>query len=232
MIERFFPFHSLQLHSNPFRALTDEEWMRVAVLRDDVRMIVDQPQSVQILGAMGSGKTTTLLGLVAVLRERGFRVAYEYVPHGQRHFTTDTTHLAVFLLDEVQRLGWWERRRLLRLGQHGVRLIMGSHADLMGPCTRAHVPLTTISLDQINHTQLATILHRRIAWAAVDQPPNIIFAPDAIDFLWSMFGVQLRAMEHFLYDVFQRLEQPGVLTAAQLETIAQSWQLSRAPHGR
>lgn len=232
MIHRFFPFHALGLHANPFRALTDDEWARVAVLRPDVRSALDQIAHVQVLGAMGSGKTTTLLGLAAACRGRGLRVAYEYLPEGQRRFTTDPAHLDVFLLDEVQRLSWWQRWRLLRVARHGTRLILGSHADFRQPFARAKLPLITIRLDQILLDQLETILQRRIALAALNDPPSITFAPDAISYVWSTFGVRLRAMDHFLYEVFQRLDRPGMITAAQLQSIAAILRSTEAPNRR
>lgn len=232
MIHRFFPFHALGLRANPFRALTDDEWTQVAVLRPDVRSALDQTAHVQVLGAMGSGKTTTLMGLAAACRQRGLRVAYQYLPAGQRRFTADLDDLDVLLLDEVQRLSWRERRRLMRIAHGGTRLILGSHADLIRVFNRARLPLITIRLDQITPDQLQTILHRRIALAALNDPPSITFAPDAIAYLWTTFGVHLRAMDHFLYEVFQRLDQPGAITAARLATIAELIRSPDAPHRR
>jgi len=38
-----------------------------------------------------------------------------------------------------------------------------------------------------------------------------------VQYLETTFGDNLRAVERFLYEVFQRLEAPGVLTAGQLQ---------------
>jgi hypothetical protein len=63
----------------------------------------------QVLGQMGRGKTTTLLGLGKRFRLQGLRADYEYLPAGRDAFTTPLASLDVFLLDEVQRLRLDER---------------------------------------------------------------------------------------------------------------------------
>src|SRR4051812_44035267 len=102
MSSRYFPFHAIGLRCNPFRALVDEEWAEVAVLPELMRaVLVGGFVHLQILGAIGHGKTTTLLGLLAHFTRAERRVDYEYLPDGQRHFRADIDNLDVFLLDEA-----------------------------------------------------------------------------------------------------------------------------------
>src|SRR5207248_5460657 len=123
----YFPFHALGYRSNPFRALSDEEWADIVVLPEAVLAVAAGPNHLQILGELGHGKTSALLGLAQQLRRAGRRVAYEYLPIGHYVFTSQLTGLDVFLLDEVQRLRTAERRRLLAAAKGGLRLMLGSH---------------------------------------------------------------------------------------------------------
>src|SRR5712692_10403753 len=130
MRDPYFPFHALGFRSNPFRALTDEEWAAIVVLPEAILQAAASGGHLQVLGEMGRGKTSTLLGLAEHFRHGGRFVEYEYLPIGQDMFKSPLAGLQVFLLDEVQRLRPDERRRLLAAARGGLRLILGSHDDL------------------------------------------------------------------------------------------------------
>jgi hypothetical protein len=175
----------------------------------------------QILGELGHGKTSTLLGLAQQFRRAWCRVAYEYLPIGHDSFTSMLSSLDVFLLDEVQRLRPDERGRLLAAATAGLWLVVGSHEDLDPLFTGASLPLSTVRLDKAAPNHLAALLARRLAAAALPNSPlSVTFDPGALDYLEATFGSNLRAMEHFLYEVFQRLDAPGVLTAEALREMA------------
>jgi hypothetical protein len=141
MRDSYFPFHALGYRSNPFRALTDEEWADIVVLPGVVIEAASGAGHLQILGELGHGKTSTLLGLAQQFRRSGLSVAYEYLPIGHDSFTSTLTSLDVFLLDEVQRLRPNERRRLLAATASGLRLVVGSHEDLTPLFNRADPPI-------------------------------------------------------------------------------------------
>src|SRR5262249_26539331 len=111
----YFPFHALGFRSNPFRALTDEEWAEIVVLPPELAAAAAEAEArgghLQILGDRGRGKTSALLGLAAAQRQAGKRAAYEYLPEGRDSFRTALAGLDVFLLDEAQRLNGAEQRR-------------------------------------------------------------------------------------------------------------------------
>jgi len=221
MRDPYFPFHALGYRSNPFRALTDEEWADIVVLPDAIVTAAAYGGHLQVLGELGHGKTSTLLGLAQQFRRAGRRVVYEYLPIGQDTFTASLTGLDVFLLYEIQRLRPNERRRLLAAAQVGLRLILGSHEDLTPMFKGAGLSLATVRLHQTAPGQLAALLARRLAAAALpNSPHSVSFDPSAVAYLEGKFGGNLRAMEHFLYEVFQSLEAPGVLTAERLKAMA------------
>jgi len=221
MRDPYFPFHALGYRSNPFRALTDEEWAEIVVLPDAIVAAAAHGGHLQVLGELGHGKTSALLGLAQQFRRAGRRVIYEYLPIVQDTFTASVIGLDVFLLDEVQRLRPNERLRLVAAGQAGLRLILGSHEDLTPLFQGAGLSLATVRLDQTAPGQLAALLARRLAAAALPNSPNgVAFDASAVAYLEDKFAGNLRAMEHFLYEVFQRLEAPGVLTAERLKAMA------------
>lgn len=222
-----FPFHALGLRGNPFRALTDAEWADVAVLRESFVAALDSDSHVQILGPAGSGKTTALLGMAERLTRDGRRVAYEYLPEGRHRFRTPLADLDVFALDEAQRLDQWQRWRLLRLLRRrgrSLRLLLATHEDLTPLFARHHLPLRTTHADRITAADLAAILERRLRYFALGAESPIAFAPAAVCWLHRSFGSDLRQLTYMLYEVFQRLTAPGVITATDLERLSRQLQ--------
>jgi len=214
----YFPFHALGFRSNPFRALSDDEWADVVVLPEAVSQAAALGGHLQVLGRLGRGKTSTLLGLAAQLRRAGQRAAYEYLAVGCDVFTTAPAGLDVFLLDEAQRLRHRERGRLLAAAGAGPRLILGSHEDLAPQFENSRLPLATVRLGAPDATHLAAILARRLDYFALEPgQPAVTFDASATDLLQARFGGNLRAIEHFLYEVFQALEAPLVLTEQNLK---------------
>lgn len=217
----YFPFHALNLRSNPFRALTDDEWADIVVLPPALAAADLTGRHLQVLGELGRGKTSALLGLAARHRLAGRRVAYEYLPEGQRRFHTPLTSLQVFALDEAQRLTPRERARLWRAAQSGLRLLLGSHEDLSPAFAAHHLSFDTVTLDPPDAAHLARLLIRRVQYFTLDPSrPAVTLAPDAVAALHTRFGSNRRAIERCLYEVFQQLEVIGEITAAQVEAAA------------
>lgn len=223
MSDRYFPFHALGFQCNPFRALTPEEREEIALLSEPVRALLARDEAIQILGPMGSGKTTTLRGLAARLREQGKSVVYEYLPEGQRRFTTETGALRAFCLDEAQRLIGRERRRLLAPARRdGLRLLLASHEDMSALFARQGLPLLTVRLDTGDEAHFYAALQRRLDYFALPDTPRASLTPDALRRLRAQFGVNLRAAEYLLYEVFQNLRLPEAITAEHFRARTES----------
>ncbi len=222
----YFPFHALGFKSNPFRALADDEWAEVAVLPDAVLSILASGFAhLQVLGEMGHGKTTILLGLAARFRREGKRVTYEYLPEGQCEFHTGLDGLDVFLLDEAQRLTVNERGRLTSTAQlagGGLHLVLGSHDDVTPLFASRGLLLATVHLDDADSiSHLSAVLARRLDYFALAQEsPGATLTLDAVHYLHETFGGNLRAAQYFLYEVFQRLKHQGAITAEHLRVEA------------
>ena len=217
----YFPFHALGLQCNPFRALTDAEWGDLALLPDEL-LAIDPAWHVQILGERGHGKTSLLMGLAARSRRQGVACAYEYLAAGEDRYQTPLAGLALFLLDEAQRLNRRERGRLLAellTPRPAPRLIFTSHADLTARFAGRRLNLATLRLAASSADHLRAVVERRLAYFALPGGPGITLAPDALAYLHRQFGGDLRAAEHLLYEACQRLSGPGEITAGQLAAL-------------
>lgn len=219
--EPFF-FHSLGFSRNPFGSLTNEEWADIAVLPEVItKAFADDSSHLQFLGEKGQGKTTALLKLTSEFKKRAQKVVYESLRCGQQHFETAIDDLDVFVLDEAQRLSWWQRRHLLKMVRQNesCRLILSSHQDLRYWFAYYRLPLITIQLENhLTYQHWRTLLARRLAYFALPNADYVTLAPDAVRYLYETFGHDLRAGEWFLYEVWQRLENVEVLGAEKLSS--------------
>lgn len=216
MPNRFFPFHALGFRCNPFRVLTDDEWAQIAVLPDSINLLFQKGFAhLQILGERGYGKTTILLALATKFRASGKNVEYEYIPEGQSHFKTNYDALDVFVLDEAQRLTSSERERLVRIANR-TQLVFASHEDLAPLFASHHLALASVQIENSEEEHLRTILSRRLDYFRLNEERGIEFSLDAISYLSDTFGGNLRAMEQFLYEVFQCLDHVEIITAERL----------------
>jgi hypothetical protein len=249
----FFHFPHIGYSRNPFGALTDEEWTAIAVLPPAIeRILADGFAHLQLLGPMGIGKSTTLLALQAWFQnqnlqrkgaktQRGLKeksasseanrvrqsavekVVYEYLPEGQRHFVTDTSGLDTFLLDEAQRLNWWQQRKLMKMADH-LQLIISSHEDLAPLFAKKGLCLTSVDLSgEMDVGWITAVLHKRLSYFAIPNQPHATLTPDAITYLAQTFGQNLRQMEYFLYEVWQQLEGVEPVDVQFLQRIEGNW---------
>lgn len=219
----YFSFHRLGYRRNPFGALTPAEWADVAVPAPAAAALARGRGHGQILGPAGSGKTSSLIWLQAYFAGQGERAVYEYIPEGQDWFVTDVADVAVFLLDEAQRLHGRQRRRLRRLVADGrFRLFMGAHEDMARFFGAAGVDLATVQLaEMLTLRQHEAIWARRLAYFALPGVARVTLGATAVQYLFTTFGADLRAAEYFLYEVWQRQTAVGSLSGAQLAQIRQ-----------
>ncbi|MCB9435650.1 MAG: hypothetical protein H6673_01490 [Anaerolineales bacterium] len=222
-----FPFYAIGFRANPFQVLTDEEWVEVAVIPSSLQKMIGQTTGhIQLVGAMGHGKSTTLLAARVRMVASGQAVELEYIPRGQHRLTTRLEDVSALILDEAQRLWPWEWWRLLRWAKKPEhRLIFSSHVDMRLAFQLIRLKLTTCPLDY--SVCLAEILQHRLAYFALEDPPPITLAPDAIAYLEDSYGANLRAIQYFLYEVFQRFPSCGALTADGLCAVANDLQATK-----
>lgn len=217
MTRPYFSFHALGYRRNPFGALTAEEWAAVAVPPPALVGVLENSRShLQMLGPMGSGKTTALRWLTAEAANRGVSARYEYLAEGERRYASDLAGVEMFLLDEAQRLSWRERRRLV--GENGrLRLILSSHEDLAPLFRRRSLPLQTVRLaDGLTLDHYRAIWQKRLDYFALPGRERVRLGETAVAYLYQTFGQNLREAEYFLYEVWQRQTEVGEVTGEAL----------------
>lgn len=195
------PFAKLNLIRNPFGELTRHERAALAVVdaREWVAALSRPNVALQFLGPCGHGKTTHLLALA-----QAFPAAvYVYLPPaGPQPVIPRTRPL---FIDEAQRLGWWQRRRVLAAGGP---LVLGTHNDLRPALERAGMQVQTVDVAEgTTPERLMEIANRRVEASRLDEGPvPRIDLPQAIELL-RKYGCDIRRIEEDLYLHFQQLAE-------------------------
>lgn len=133
------------------------------------------------------------------------------------------------LVDEAQRLSWKRRRELLA---GDGPLILGTHVDLSGTLRKAGFMVHTLDVSKpLGPERLQQIFNRRILASRTGAAGSLPTEIDEIDSdnsksksmdyhplcltlaqvvaLQRQFGSDIRRIEHYLYDAFQRFAEKG-----------------------
>ncbi|MBI84774.1 MAG: hypothetical protein CMJ81_16400 [Planctomycetaceae bacterium] len=194
------PYSHLNLRRNPFGEFSVDE--RVALADVDIArfdgFFNDPAAVVQFVGEKGYGKTTHLLAIRGRFAEAG----YVHIAEGQRASIPVGRPL---LIDEAQRLTWWQQWSVFRAR---VPLVLGTHRDFTGLLVRAGRRVTTIAVQNCMHpARLARLLNARIGWVRrADGPVSRIRVETAARLL-EQFGPDIRRIQHELYGIFQNMNQ-------------------------
>lgn len=204
------PWARIGLLRNPFGELTRAERAELALIDVEacLERLAHDRSALQIIGPCGHGKTTHLLAIERAVD----RCGYVYFPEdgAQPPLPCDRP----LLVDEAQRLGWRRRRQLLRSSGP---LVLGTHVDMSRELRRAGFEVFTIDVAiPKSPAALQRIFNRRIeasrlagglAVAGEVQPHPLCLTLDDVVALQQQFGSNIRRIEHYLYEVFQRLAE-------------------------
>ena len=205
------PFSHLNLRRNPFGQVPLDERPQLAVV--DVEKRIQQVQSgtvVEFVGASGRGKSTHL----RVMAERMPEAAYVHV-HEDRP-PPEMPDCAVLCVDEAQFLPPRRRRALYR---SDANLALGTHTSLADEVAATGRAVDTVSLDErgTDADLVRQIIQKRLEWARRGDGDVPTLSDDAVAWLLDQYRDNLRAMEHHLYAVFQRLDRVRTITPDDLE---------------
>lgn len=199
------PFAHLNLRLNPFGAVTPVESAKLAIVNIDLQQFISRLQkpgfAIQFMGPSGRGKTTHLF----VLYNHFSSYPYTYIPPDAP--IPEIPDTPVQFIDEMQRIG--RKRRKAILGRQA-SFVIGSHKSHRQEFIRAGLDYEVVRLQGLSVERLVTIIERRIEWARRDPDLPIPFVSMASAAnLIATFGDDLWAIENYLYDVFQELQEAG-----------------------
>jgi ABC-type glutathione transport system ATPase component len=195
------PYENLNLRFNPFGELPNEDRCLCSVVDCDewVRFLKNKDRAVQFIGKSGCGKTTHCLSLQHHFSDAEyFRVPFDGRIHGS--LMGDP-----LVLDELQFLSERMRSKIFKCHR---RLIIGTHTDLNFQLVKAGFEVLTIYPEQMFSVHsLHSIVNKRIEFArrAEGELPVITFR--TVEKLFSRYGSNVRAVEHELYILFQKLKR-------------------------
>ncbi len=194
------PFSHLNLRRNPFGEVPAEERGQLAVA--DVERFVPRLSEpgfvVEFVGDCGRGKTSHLRALWEHFRQAPF-VRVDEDPRGFR-----APKAPVVFVDEAQFLTRRQRGRLF--GQRA-SFAVGTHERLADVYERAGLDWVTIELGGVDAALVEEMIARRVEWARRGSGPVPQVTRAAVERLIERHGDDLRAIEHELYEVFQRLQE-------------------------
>lgn len=201
-----FAYSRLGLRYNPFGELDRQQRIDTAVPRCDFRSVTaflgSEPVShraVQFIGPPGSGKSTHLLMLASALPD----FYYVHLPRNTRRLVPARQHL---MIDEAQRLGWRQRRRLFHAA-HSV--VLGTHRCFARGLRKLGFEVITVSLTAAPEIDwLANVLEQKIRAAQRSENPDRqagLIDEGAVVQLRDEFGNNIRGMERRLYETLHAL---------------------------
>jgi chromosomal replication initiation ATPase DnaA len=214
----FFPSWRLGYRSNPFRALTPDEWRRLALVPTGLQDLIDSPgRLTQIIGDQGAGKTSLLLALERSLLDAGRQVAYEYLPFTATDFKTDLNSINLLLVDEAQRLSRSSLRRLLSsialTRDVGLQVILSSHTDLARFAADKGIPMRTIRLETLSRSFTEALIEQRLKYFERPGYSGVRLSAAALGALTAHCGADLRGLERLLYEIYQTWDDEGAITS-------------------
>lgn len=200
ILPKQLPYVHLNLRHNPFGELSREELTNLAEVEVDsiCGKLSKDGFAVQFVGEKGNGKTTHLLAI----RARFADAAYVHIAEGE---TATLPGGCPTMIDEAQRLTWWQRFRLFR---STVPLVLGTHRDFTTELQRAGRKVETIDVSQqTDERRLCRLLNSRIEHMRRGAGLVPTVSMETAMKLRREFGSDIRAMLHSMYVVFQNLAE-------------------------
>ena len=190
-------FLHLNLKRNPFGEITEDERARLAVVDiDRILAALQNPHcAVQFLGEKGYGKTTHLIAL----RSRLSGAGYVHIPEGETRPLPEGNPI---MIDEAQRLTWWQQKTLFR---KKVPLVLGTHRNFELSLKKQGRTVQTIDVGDLNSlNRIQTLLHNRIEFVRRTDGPVPTVGHRTVRQLQKKYGSDIRAI---LYELYQRLQK-------------------------
>ena len=172
--------------------------MAVVDVRTIATELTNPNYAVQFVGEKGYGKTTHLLKLRDLFPSAG----YVHIPEGE---TRPVPEGVPIMIDEAQRLTWWQRKRLF---PRKVALVMGTHTDYESALKRSGREVRTVHVGQFSSTErIEQLLNTRIEYVRRSHGPVPIVTARTVRQLQEKHGCNIRSMLYDLYKELQNLNE-------------------------
>lgn len=194
------PFAHLNLRFNPFGELEQQTRAELAVvsLEELPQQLQQRRVAVEFVGPHGHGKTTHLLALHALFAEAPYiKLHLDSIP--------DIADAPLLFVDSIEHLPRRRRRRLYRRAE---TLALTTHDSLQAELQSAGYTVCTRIVDGTHVSTIAELIRRRIEHARRSPGPVPYIGTAGIGRLKTRFGSDIRAIEGYLYDIFQTLDRP------------------------
>jgi len=219
---------SMMLTPNPFEPLPPESLARIYEWPEEaLRFLAGEGDCLHIVGECGMGKTALLGQIRHRLGHEGIEAPYTCVPLDRRFGVEGIEFGPVTLIDETDRLPKRVLGELLgKTKVLNVRIVLASHRNQLRTIHRAGLRTLHLALKPLTSTEeVARVFSDRVILAAGDDHPFTL-AVGARDALLSHSGGNIERCLQLGYEVFEDLDRPRPITAADIDAAAAS--LARA----
>lgn len=182
---------------NPFQSRDADAQRAAPIPRSEYAALAAAEWRVaEILGESGAGKTTCLHWLRAHFEARGLRVRYEYIHAPDTAASLDPNAVDLLLIDEAERAGPEQLRRLLR-GR--ARVAAGTHTGV-AQYAPSGVEVRTLMLGLAPFELASDILRRALAASGAAAP---VIDEDILRVWYEAAAGNLLRMDMIGYELFQ-----------------------------
>ena len=211
------PYKSLNLAHNPFQMETIPNLQkRVAWPLPELEAFLEKPWQVyQIIGESGWGKTRFLFGFIGALKqhfpEMQRSILYHRLEEDRRSFQLSQTSVNFCVLDESQRLRFFDFRRLLQqVSQKKLRLILATHHNHQRKLKKWKLRFETKIFQPPSPALLAEIVQESLHSAALEKKTPLhnipVLALDTFQPLLEKSQFNLHKTRRILYEFYVKLD--------------------------
>jgi len=202
------PFAHLNLRFNPFGEIDIDDRARAAIIDYQPwveKLLKNEKFILQFSGDCGRGKSTHLHALKMHLQEHFPDTSYTYYPEDETPRILPKKS-SLLILDETQRI---PKRLRQKLWKRDCALIIATHEDHSQEFIQHGREFEHVALEGLSAEKLRRVLEGRLELARRTPAALPYFTEETIQNLIHQFGDDIRAIEHYLYDVFQTMKEVG-----------------------
>jgi len=193
------PFSHINLRHNPFGELDQQQRVKVAVVDiEKYKHILNKKgHAIQFLADHGRGKTTHLLSL------------HQYYPTAEytQLYPGDKPDMSLQVLRFVDSVENLSKQQRIAMYKNSPSLACTTHTDLTKELTGAGYKVENIKVSMRNIETIRLMFNRRIEFSRRYEGNIPLIDTHLVSELIKRFGDDIRAMEHYLYEVFQKMEE-------------------------